>query len=100
MAFEFPITELVACIDREAKFRATTYPRWVREHKLTAPTADLERRRLAGVRARLVQSEAINRILPGLFVRAGYDESGTLLLLKEAHEAVSILLPPVPEWLA
>lgn len=100
MPTELPIAELVACVDREAKFRSTTYPRWVRANKLTAAAAELERLRLAGVRDRLIKSEAIKRILPALFLQAGYDADGTALLLEEAHEAVSILLPPVPDWLA
>ena len=97
---DLPIAELVACVDREAKFRSTTYPRWVKSNKLTAALAEQERIRLAAVRLRLVQSEAVKRIMPALFVKAGFDADGARLLLEEAHESVEVLLPPVPKWLA
>ena len=62
--------------------------------------AEQERLRLAAVRRRLIQSEAINRILPELFNQAGFGAKGKALLLDEAHEAVEVLLPKCPEWLA
>jgi len=90
---DMPIAALVECVDREAKFRSTTYPRWIKSGKLTVAAAEQERLRLAAVRRRLIESEAINRLLPQLKNQAWH-------LLEEAHEAVEAQLPKCPEWLA
>ncbi len=100
MQIDLPIASLVECVDREAKFRSTTYPRWISAGKLTVAAAEKERLRLAAVLRRLIQSEAVARIMPALFDKAGYDSGGALLLMEEAHEAVEVLLPKCPEWLA
>ena len=100
MEIDLPIAALVECVDREAKFRSTTYPRWIKSGKLTVAAAEQERLRLAAVRRRLIQSEALKRIMPALFVQAGYGGDGAKLLMEEAHEAIEVLLPKCPEWLA
>lgn len=56
---EVPFEDMLACVDRELKMRRKVYPHWVSQKKLTQGAADLEMRRMLGVRLRLVESQAI-----------------------------------------
>ncbi len=46
---EVPLEEQIACVEREIRMREQVYPRWVRDHKLLALTADLELLRMRAV---------------------------------------------------
>ena len=61
-------TVLVACIDREIGFREKSYPRWVKQGKLTAGEADRQLYLMRAVRARLLAGESWRRKLAELGV--------------------------------
>lgn len=43
------LEEQIACVEREIGMRERSYPRWVRDHKLLAITAELELTRMRAV---------------------------------------------------
>ena len=60
------LAELVACVDRELAFRSKVYPRWVKDHKMTAGTMEQEMRRMQAVRAALIRGEALQLLVDQL----------------------------------
>jgi hypothetical protein len=53
-----PLSEQIACVQREIAMRERLYPRWVTDGKKAAHWADKE---LAGMRAVLATLEAVKR---------------------------------------
>ena len=56
--FEVTLEDQITAVEREIKLREAHYPRWVRDHKLTQKTADLEIARMRAVRETLVNIRA------------------------------------------
>lgn len=87
--------DLVRCVDREIGFRVRMYPRWVERHKMTQAVADLEMRRIRGVRERLVLADAEQTVLCGLADRMRLQPQDLRALLMRA-QAMSESLYPAP----
>lgn len=49
------LSDQIACVDREIRMREKVYPRWVKSHKLTQKTADLELGRMRAVLGSLIR---------------------------------------------
>lgn len=49
------LAEQIACVERELRFRARVYPRWVAGRKLLQATADLEMARMRAVLETLIE---------------------------------------------
>jgi hypothetical protein len=89
-----PLSDLVACVDRELKMRRQVYPRWVAQGKLTEALAARELAMMGAVRARLVRAEAEHTVLSGLGVKHSIAHRHLQEMIEEAEKLVASQVGP------
>lgn len=91
-----PIEDQIICVQREIKFRDRTYPRWVRENKLTIENCTIEMERIHAVLGTLKRLRVEQAFVPehrGLTeADIRRDEREKVLAVVTLHTASNIMV--------
>lgn len=90
--------EMIACVDRELKFRLAVYPRWCSgpKPKMTTKAMNQELERMRAVRRELVRSAALQLVLDEVAKEAGVPMGAQVSRVEEAERQLQGSLPGSP----